>query len=151
MSLPKDDIDAVQITQFVNGDTAFMVYLTRGGLTKRVGSSDRVDPSALLMTGGTDAFGAFMGALPEHLLEQGASMEDGGTDGQRHEWRFEFAGGMNSLIYDIAYHSGSASLPDEFADIVEYLKTLLIREKFIGLRVFNKSDFGKDVRHRCRI
>lgn len=118
MPLPKDDIDAVQITQFVNGDTAFMVYLTRGGLTKRLGSSDRVDSGALLMTGGTDAFGAFMAALPEHLLAEGASMEDGGMEGLRNEWRFEFAGGMNSLIYDIAYHSGSASLPDEFADMV---------------------------------
>ena len=118
MPLAKDDIDAVQITQFVNGDAAFMIYLTRGGLTKRQGSSDRVDPGALLITGGTDAFGPFMEALPEHLLERGAAMEDGGSDGARHEWRFELAGGMNSLIYDIAYHSGSASLPDEFADMV---------------------------------
>lgn len=95
-----------------------MIYLTRGGLTKRQGSSDRVDPGALVITGGTDGFGPFMEALPEHLLEQGASMEDGGSEGPRHEWRFELAGGMNSIVYDIAYHSGSASLPDEFADMV---------------------------------
>ena len=95
-----------------------MIYLTRGGLTKRQGSSDRIDPLALVITGGTDGFGPFMETLPEHLLEQGASMEDGGGEGPRREWRFELAGGMNSIVYDIAYHSGSASLPDEFADMV---------------------------------
>ena len=81
MALAKDDIDAVQITLFVNGDASFMIYLTRGGLTKRLGSSDRVDPAALQITGGTDSFGAFMDAVPAHLLEQGAEMEDGGREG----------------------------------------------------------------------
>jgi hypothetical protein len=118
--LTKDDIDAVSIVMRVNGDPAFLIFLTRGGLTKRLGSSDVADPSALLMTGSTDGpFDAFMAAMPEALLAgEGGVLEDAGTGGLRHDWRFELGGGPNSLIYDVSYDSGSASLPDEFADMV---------------------------------
>jgi hypothetical protein len=116
--LTKDDIDAVSITLLVNGDTAFMIYLTRGGLTQRRGSSGRLDPGAVMVKGATDAFEPFLAALPDRLLLESAAMEDGGTTGPRHDWRFELGGGLESIIYDIAYHAGSASLPDEFADLV---------------------------------
>ncbi|MEX2048480.1 MAG: hypothetical protein WEB90_02775, partial [Gemmatimonadota bacterium] len=119
MPFTKDDIDAVAITLRVDDDTRFMVMLTRGGHTKRMGSSEGADREPLLVTGRTDsAFEDFMAALPDALLEQGGFFEDEGRDGPRHEWRFELGGGMEGLVYDFAYHAGSASLPDEFADLV---------------------------------
>ncbi|MGE0160608.1 MAG: hypothetical protein AB7T31_14460 [Gemmatimonadales bacterium] len=119
MALTKDDIDAVAINLLVDGQHTFQVYLTRGGLTQRRGSSDRADPNAILIKAATDYFEPFMAAVPDALLQgESASMEDGGRDGPRHDWRFEFGGGLNSLVYDIAYHAGSAGLPDEFADLV---------------------------------
>ncbi|MEQ1855932.1 MAG: hypothetical protein ABL963_05635 [Longimicrobiales bacterium] len=118
MPFTKDDIDAVSITLLANGETAFQMYLTRGGLTQRMGFSERIDPSAILIKGGTDAFEPFMASLPESLLGEGGFLDAGPGDGARHEWRFEFTGGMSSIIYDVTYHAGSASLPDEFADMV---------------------------------
>jgi len=115
----KDDIDAVAINLLVDGNHTFQIYLTRGGLTKRLGSSDKADPSAILVQGRTDCYEPFMAAVPDALLQgESAEMEDGGRDGPRHDWRFEFQGGMNAIVYDIAYHAGSAGLPDEFADMV---------------------------------
>jgi hypothetical protein len=117
--MTKDEIDAVSMTLLVNGDRAFQIYLTRGGLTQRQGSSDRPDPSALLIKGGTDLFEPFLSAMPDAVLQQeGGVLDDGATGSPRHEWRFEFGGGMQSLIYDVAYDPRSAALPDEFADIV---------------------------------
>ncbi len=119
MPLTKDDLDAVSMTLLVNGEQVFRIYLTRGGLTQRMGSSDPIDPAALLIKGGTDAFEPFLAALPETLLSQeGGVLDDGGSGTPRHEWRFELGGGMNSLIYDVSYDPRSASLPDEFADMV---------------------------------
>jgi hypothetical protein len=84
-----------------------------------MGSSDRVDPNPVLVKAATEYFEPFLAAVPDSLLQgESASFEDGGRDGARHEWRFEFGGGINSLVYDIAYHAGSAGLPDEFADMV---------------------------------
>ena len=117
--LHKDDIDAVSMMLRVDADPVFMVLLTRGGLTKRMGASEATDRGAQMVTGRTDScFEEFMAFLPESLLDEGGSMEDGGRNGPRHEWQFEFGGGMNSVIWDIAYHWESASLPDEFADLV---------------------------------
>jgi len=119
VALTKDDIDAVAINLLVDGTHAFLVYLTRGGLTQRKGSSDRVEADPVLVKSATDYFEPFMAAVPDALLQgESAAMEDGGRDGPRHEWRFEFGGGLSSLVYDIAYHAGSAGLPDEFADLV---------------------------------
>jgi hypothetical protein len=119
VALTKDDIDAVAINLLVDGTHTFQVYLTRGGLTQRMGSSDRPDPNALLVKSATDFFEPFLAAVPDALLQgESAAMEDGGREGPRHDWRFEFGGGMNTLVYDIAYHAGSAGLPDEFADLV---------------------------------
>jgi hypothetical protein len=117
--MTKDDIDAVSMTLLVDGDRAFQIYLTRGGLTQRQGSSDKPDPSALLIKGGTDCFEPFLSAMPDSVLQQdGGVLDDGATGSPRHEWRFEFGGGMQSLIYDVAYDPRAAALPDEFADIV---------------------------------
>jgi hypothetical protein len=119
VALTKDDIDAVAINLLVNGTHTFQVYLTRGGLTQRRGSSDRPDPNPVLVKAATDYFEPFMAAVPDALLHgESAAMEDGGRDGPRHDWRFEFGGGLSSLVYDISYHAGSAGLPDEFADLV---------------------------------
>jgi hypothetical protein len=119
VALTKDDIDAVAINLLVDGVHTFQVYLTRGGLTQRKGSSDRVDADPVLVKAATDYFEPFLAAVPDALLQaESASMEDGGRDGPRHEWRFEFGGGLSSLVYDITYHAGSAGLPDEFADMV---------------------------------
>jgi hypothetical protein len=119
VALTKDDIDAVAINLLVDGTHTFQVYLTRGGLTQRRGSSDRADPNPVLVRAATECFEPFLAAVPDELLQgESASVEDGGRDGARHEWRFEFGGGLNSLVYDIAYHAGSAGLPDEFADMV---------------------------------
>ena len=119
MALTKDDIDAVAINLLVDGIHTFQVYLTRGGLTHRMGWSDRTDPEPVLVRGGTDCFEPFMAAVPEALLQgESASMEDEGRDGARHDWRFELGGGASSLLYEISYHAASAGLPDEFADMV---------------------------------
>lgn len=119
MALTKDDIDAVAINLLVDGIHTFQVYLTRGGLTQRMGSSDRVDANPVPVKAATDYFEPFMAAVPDALLQgESAAVEDAGRDGPRHEWRFEFGGGMNTLVYDISYHAGSAGLPDEFADMV---------------------------------
>lgn len=59
-----------------------------------------------------------MAVLPESLLEGGGHFEDEGREGPRHDWTFELGGGLESLSWSIAYHQGSASLPDEFADMV---------------------------------
>jgi len=120
----KDDIDAVSVTLLVNGDTAFQIYVTRGGLTQRMGFSERIDPSAILIKGGTDVFEPLIGRVPESLLTESNFLDAGPGDGPRHEWRFEFAGGMNSIIYDVSYHAGAASLPDEFADLVVHAEKL---------------------------
>jgi hypothetical protein len=117
--LGRDDIDAVSILLHVEGDLAFSVLLTRGGLTKRLGSSEGGDRGAVMVKGGTDScFEDFMTAVPETLLERGTRLEDDVRDGPRHDWMFEFASGSNTLSYDISYNSGAASLPDEFADMV---------------------------------
>jgi hypothetical protein len=119
VALTKDDIDAVSIQLHVDGELAFSILLTRGGLTQRRGSSDAFDRAAIPVKGRTDrCFEDFMQAMPEAMLESGGDFEDGGTDGPRHDWQFEFGGGLESLSYGIAYHQGSASLPDEFADMV---------------------------------
>jgi hypothetical protein len=119
VALTKDDIDAVAINLYVDGTHTFQVYLTRGGLTQRVGSSDRAEANAVLVKAATDYFEPFMAAVPEALLQgESAAMEDSGREGPRHDWRFEFGGGLNSLVYDVSYHVGSAGLPDEFADLV---------------------------------
>ena len=119
MALTKDDIDAFAINLLVDGVHTFQVYLTRGGLTHRMGSSDRADPSPVLVKGTTECFEPVLLAVPDALLQgESAAMEDPGREGARHEWRFELGGGMSSLVYDIAYHAGSAGLPDEFADLV---------------------------------
>jgi hypothetical protein len=115
----KDDIDAVSMMLHVDGELAFSILLTRGGLTQRFGSSDAIDPSAILVKGRTDqCFEDVMAALPEALLEGGGEVEDEGRTGPRHEWRFELGGGMEALAWVVGYHQGSASLPDEFADVV---------------------------------
>ncbi|MBM4184287.1 MAG: hypothetical protein FJ207_08665 [Gemmatimonadetes bacterium] len=125
MPFTKDDIDAVSITLLVNEDTAFQVYLTRGGLTQRMGFSERADPAAILLKGGTDAFEPYLGTIPDSLLAgEGGLLDAGPGDGPKHDWRFELAGGMNSLVYDVSYHAGSASLPDEFADMVVHAERL---------------------------
>jgi hypothetical protein len=59
-----------------------------------------------------------MATVPEALLERGARLEDDGTEGPRHDWTIEFASSPNSISYHIGFHWGSASLPDEFADMV---------------------------------
>jgi len=117
--LGRDDIDAVSIFLHVEGDLAFSVLLTRGGLTQRMGWSEGADRGAVMVKGGTDScFEDFMTAVPETLLERGTRLEDDARDGPRHDWTFEFASGSNTLSYDISYNSGAASLPDEFADMV---------------------------------
>lgn len=119
MALTKDAIDAVAIDLLVDGTHTFQIYLTRGGRTQRMGWSDRADPDPVPVKAATDYFEPFLAAVPEALLRgESAVMEDGGREGARHDWRFEFAGGMSSLVYDISYHAGSAGLPDEFADMV---------------------------------
>lgn len=120
MPLSKDDIDAVAITLEIDRNPAFLIMLTRGGMTKRRGSSGTYDPDALTIKAGTDGvFEAFLASIPDAVLAgEGGRLEDGGSDGPRHDWHFEFGGGIQSLEYDIAYHAGSASLPDEFADMV---------------------------------
>jgi hypothetical protein len=119
VALTRDDIDAASITLQVDGDLAFSVFLTRGGLTKRLGSSEGADRDAVMVTGSTDSyFEDFMAAVPDALLERGGRLEDEGRRGPRHDWTFEFAGGFDTLTYAISYHWGSASLPDEFADLV---------------------------------
>jgi len=125
MPFTKDDIDAVSMTLLVNGDTGFQIYLTRGGLTQRMGFSERLDPDAILLKGGTDVFEPFMGTMPESLLAgEGGFLDAGPGSGPKHEWRFELQGGMNALVYDVTYHAGSASLPDEFADLVVHAERL---------------------------
>lgn len=125
MPLTKDDIDAVSIVLHVDGDPTFSVLLTRGGLTKRMGSSDATDSSPIMVTGRTDfCFEDFMAALPNALLEQGGTFTDEGREGPRHDWSFEFVGGPNALNYHISYHWGSACLPDEFADLVVRAESL---------------------------
>jgi hypothetical protein len=117
--LTKDDIDAVSMMLHVDGELAFSILLTRGGLTQRFGSSDAFDPSAIMVKGRTDhCFEDVMTTLPEALLEGGGEVEDGGREGPRHDWRFELGGGMETLTWVVGYHQGSASLPDEFADLV---------------------------------
>ena len=119
MPMTKDDIDAVSMTLLVDGDRAFQIYLTRGGLTQRQGSSDRPDASAVSVKGGTDCFEPFLAAMPDTVLQQdGGVLDDGSSGPPRHEWRFEFGGGMQSLVYDVAYDPRASALPDEFADIV---------------------------------
>jgi hypothetical protein len=72
-----------------------------------------------MVKGRTDqCFEDFMATLPEAVLDGGGTFEDEGRQGARHEWRFEFGGGMEALAWNIVYHQGSASLPDEFADMV---------------------------------
>jgi hypothetical protein len=117
--LTKDDIDAVSLVLHVDGELTFSILLTRGGLTQRLGSSDAPDPAAVLVRGRTDrCFEDFMAALPESVLEGGGDFEDEGREGMRHDWRFELGGGMEASAWNIAYHQGSAGLPDEFADMV---------------------------------
>jgi len=119
VALTKDDIDAVSMMLHVDGKLAFSILLTRGGLTQRLGSSDAATPAAIMIKGRTDeCFEGFMVTLSESVLVGGGDIEDGGRQGRRHEWRFEFGGGMESLAWNIAYHDGSAALPDEFADMV---------------------------------
>lgn len=119
MALSKDAIDGVSIVLDVDGQPTFMLMLTRGGLTKRRGSSAAVKQSPITVTGATDGvFDAFMDAVPLDLLGQGAVLEDPGTDGPRHEWRIEFAGGPHIVTYELSYHWGSAALPDVFEDLV---------------------------------
>jgi hypothetical protein len=119
MPLTKDQIDAVSIMLHVDGEPVFSLLLTRGGLTKRMGSSDATESHPVVVKGSTDTcFEDFMIALPDALLEEGGTLRDEGSDGPRHDWIFEFGGGFDSLRYDISYHWGSASLPDEFADMV---------------------------------
>jgi len=119
MPMTKDEIDAVSIMLYVDEELRFSVLLTRGDLTKRMGSSEGTDRAPVMVTGSTDScFADFMTALPDELLQQGGTFEDEGRDGARHLWRFEFAGGLKTLSYAIAYHADSASLPDEFADMV---------------------------------
>lgn len=117
--MTKDDIDAVSLRLHVNGALTFSTLLTRGGLTQRMGWSDQPDPRAVPVKGRTDhCFEDFMAAMPESVLTGGGHFEDEGRVGARHEWTFELGGGMESLTWTIAYHQGSASLPDEFADMV---------------------------------
>lgn len=118
MPLTRDVIDAVSLMLHVDGELAFSVLLTRGGLTRRFGWSEPNDREAVLVTGGTDCFEAFMAAVPDSLLERGARLEDDGTEGPRHDWTIEFASSPHSLAYHIGFHWGSASLPEEFADLV---------------------------------
>ena len=119
MRLTKDDIDAVSLILHVDGELTFSVLLTRGGLTQRFGSSDGSGPPAVMVKGRTDGcFEDFIAAMPDSVLDGGGDFEDGGRDGPRHDWKFELGGGMAALTWTIAYHQGSASLPDEFADMV---------------------------------
>jgi hypothetical protein len=84
-----------------------------------MGSSDVIERDQIMVTGSTDAcFEDFMRALPDALLDEGSTLVAPGSDGPRHDWRFEFGGVYTSVIYDISYHWGSASLPEEFADLV---------------------------------
>ncbi|MGD8288893.1 MAG: hypothetical protein PVJ80_11480 [Gemmatimonadota bacterium] len=118
MALTRDTIDAVSMMLYVDGELTFSILLTRGGLTKRFGWSEPSDRQAVMATGGTECFDDFMAAVPESLLERGARLEDDGTEGPRHDWTIEFASSPDSLSYHIGFHWGSASLPDEFADLV---------------------------------
>lgn len=119
MALTKDDIDAVSIMLHVDGELTFSILLTRGGLTQRLGSSDSAAGAAIMVKGRTDeSFEDFLAALPEGLLTGGGDLEDEGREGPRHDWRFEFGGGMETLAWAVGYHQRSASLPDEFADMV---------------------------------
>ena len=117
--MTKDDIDAVSMTLQVDGELAFSILLTRGGLTQRLGSSDAAGPAPLMVKGRTDrCFEDFLATVPEAVLDGGGDFEDGGREGSRHEWRFELGGGLQTVVWMVAYHQGSASLPDEFADMV---------------------------------
>ncbi len=119
MALSKDEIDGVSIVLDVDGKPTFMLMLTRGGLTKRRGSSAGADRRPITVTGATDGvFDAFMDAVPLDLLGEGAVLEDPGTDGPRHDWRIEFAGGPHVVTYELSYHWGSAALPDVFEELV---------------------------------
>ncbi len=119
MRLEKNDIDAISLTLAVDGRPAFSILLTRGGLTRRRGSSDAGERNAIEITGRTDrCFEDVLGLLPERLLEQGGAFEDGELGGPRHDWRFEIGGGMTSVVWDVSYHAAAAALPDEFADLV---------------------------------
>jgi hypothetical protein len=119
VALTRDDIDAVSMMLHVDGELTFSILLTRGGLTQRLGSSDSVAGAEIMVKGRTDeSFEDFMAALPEDLLQGGGDLEDEGREGPRHDWRFEFGGGMETLAWGVGYHQRSASLPDEFADMV---------------------------------
>lgn len=119
MALSKDEIDGVSIVLDVDGNPTFLLMLTRGGLTKRRGSGTGEDGRAIVVTGATDGvFDAFMDEVPLDLLGDGAVLEDPGREGARYEWRIEFAGGPHVVTYELAYHWGSAALPDVFEDLV---------------------------------